>query len=731
VAPEEALRLEPGEGGIARLVFGRPGSPVNLLSPSLLEHLDTLLAEVERLAAAGEARALLVRSARPGSFIAGMDLREVQEATDPAAATATARRGQRVFRRLEELPLPTLTALDGVCLGAGAELALACGYRLASDTPQTRIGFPEVQLGILPALGGTVRLPRLVGVRTALDLILTGRRVQAREAHRLGLVDAVFPPADFEEAVLRFARERAERGRLRAAARRGVGRRLLEDTAPGRRLLFARTARALGPVGPGRSAAAHRALETVADGLALPLERAFEREAEALGELIVSREAKALLHDFRLRRAARSHAPAPGIEPPAVERVAVLGAGRMGAGVAHLLATHGVPVRVRELQHGALVNGLRYAQALFRAEAERGTLSRREMEERTVLVSATLGFGGFGTVDLVLEAAGEDPETRRRALGEVEEHVREECILASTGAAVTIVRLQEAVEHPARVVGMHFFHPVGRVPLVEVVHAERTSERAVAAVEALARRVGKVPLVVRDGPGFLVNRVLFPLLHEAFRLLEEGAAVERVDGAMVEFGMRTGPLRTLDELGLEWVARVSRLLEEGLGARFRPPPALDAVLRAGLRGREWGGGLYHYEKGKPARPNREARDALREAARPREEGPLAEEMRSRMILAMVNEAARALEEGIVRTAAEVDLGVTLAAGFPPFRGGLLYHADRLGIPEVVGTLEELAERFGPRFSPAPLLHRLAGEGGTLYDVRGGGASGQRPGEVLQ
>lgn len=719
----EALRLEPGEEGIARLVFDRPGGAANVLSRAVLEVLDALLGEVERLAGEGRVRALVVRGARPGSFVAGVELREMQEVADAAEAAAAARWGQRVLRRLEELPVPTVAAIDGACLGAGAEIALACGYRLASGAPHTRVGFPEVQLGIIPALGGTVRLPRLIGVRAALELILSGKRVDAPEAHRLGLVDAVFPPAEFEEGVLRFARERVRRGRVRTGARRGVGKRLLEDTAPGRRLLFARLRRELAAA-PGSPAAPQRALQTVADGLALPLERAFEREAEALGELIVTREARGLLHDSRLRQAARRSSP-PAAGAPEVERAAVLGAGRTGAGVAHLLARGGVPVRLRELRHATLVNGLRYVQALFRAELERGALTRREMEDRAALISGTLGFGGFGTADLVVEAVGDDPETRRAALREVEEHVREECVLATTGAGLPLAALQDALERPERLVGMRFFHPVGRVPLVEVVRGPRTSEAALAAAHALARRLGKVPLEVRDGPGFLVDRVLLAYLHEALRLLEEGVEVARVDRVMEEFGMPQGPLRLADELGLERLARSSRLVAAGLGERFSPPALLEALVREGRGGREWGVGLYEYGPGKEPRPDRRLRELLPDPERE----VLPEEMRSRMILAMVNEAARALEEGVVESAVEVDLGVTLAAGFPPFRGGLLYHADRMGVAEVVHALEEHAERLGARFTPAPLLRRLGAERRGLYGAAP--ASGQGEGGVLR
>ncbi len=647
-AGADALRLEPGEDGVAALVFDRPGSRANFLSRATLEALDALLAEAERLAGEGRLRALVLRSARPGVFVAGVDLKELRRVRDAAEGTAHARRGQAVLRRLEQLAVPTFAALDGACLGAGAELALACSYRLASASPRTRIGLPEVQLGIVPALGGTVRLPRLIGVRAALDLVVTGRSVDAREAERLGLVDAVFPEDGFDAAVRRFVAERLRRGRMRTGARRGVARRLVEDTAPGRRLVFARLRRELARGDAGRTAA-RRALETVADGIALPLDRAFEREAEALGELLASREARGLLHAFRLRQAARGGGTAGADR---VQRAAVLGAGSTGTGIAFLLAAAGIPVRLREVRHPALLAGLARLRALFAERARRDRLPAGEAEEQAPAVVGTLGFGGFGTVDAVLEAVPDDEERRRAAVREAEEHVRDDCLLVTTGAAARVSRVQEACARPERVVGMHFVPPVAWGSLVEVVRGEATSDKAADAAMALARRLGRTPLPVRDRPGLLVNRLLLPLLDEALRLLEEGAAAQRVDGAMTAFGMAMGPLRLADELGIARVARLSRFLAAELGERVRPAPLL-AVLAGGVRGRREEPTFY--------RPGR--------GGEPRASGIDAGEMRSRMLLAMVNEAARALEEGVVASAAEVDLGALLGLGFPAAEGG--------------------------------------------------------------
>jgi len=708
----DGLRLELEEDGIAALVFGRPAAS---LSSATLEVLDLLLAEVEQLAADGRVRALVVRGARPEVFLDGMDLAELGRVTDATEGSALARRGQAVLRRLERLPVPTFAAVEGACVGAGAELALACAYRLASLADATRFALPEVQLGLIPALGGTVRLPRLIGVREALGLILTGRSVGAREAERLGLVDAALPAEDFAAETRRFVVERLRRGRLRTGARRGVARRLVEDTAPGRRLVFARLRRELARAEGGRPAA-RRALEAVADGVGLPLDRAFEKEAEALGELLVGPEARGLLHASRLRRASGARNASAATGAPEFGKTAVLGAGRTGTGITYLLAAAGVPVRLRETRHDALLEGLDRLRALFREAVRQERLPRTDAEERAPLVVGTLGFGGFGTVEVVLEATRDEEARKRAVLRQVEEHVREGCVLVTTAAAARIGRVQEAVSHPERVVGMHFVPPVAWGGLVEVVRGERTSDATAAAAFALARRMGKAPIGVKDRPGFLVNRLLVPFLNEALRLLEEGATVAQVEGAMTGFGMSLGPLRLVDELGVSRVARLSRFLADGTGGSFLPSPLLDTLAEAapGTEAEEFA--FYRYERGKAPRISPRAAEALRSSVRPKEGGIPEEEVRSRLVLLLVNEAARALEEGVVGSAAEVDLAMLLGAGFPASRGGPLFYADLLGAAEVVAALEEHARRYGERFAPAPLLRRLAGEGGRFFDA---------------
>jgi 3-hydroxyacyl-CoA dehydrogenase/enoyl-CoA hydratase/3-hydroxybutyryl-CoA epimerase len=705
-----------GEGGIATLLFERPGAP-NVVGTALLERLDTLLTEVEAGVAAGAVRALVLRSARPGVFLAGADLAEVRAVTTAAQGTAKATRGQQVLRRLERLDIPTFAAVSGTCLGAGLEVALACSYRLGSAAPETRLGLPEVRFGLLPALGGTVRLPRLVGLRAALELVVSGRAVDAGEARALGLLDEVYPAARFGEGVAAFVEERLRRGRRRTGARRGVGMRLVEDTAPGRRVVF-RQFRAHAAREAGGNPAPLRAVEVVADAAALPLDQAFAREAAAFGELVVTPESRGFLHAAGLRRVAR---PAPGVAAPsAPERAVVLGGGAPGGMIAYRLAAAGVQVRLRDPHRSAVAEGLRLAREGLARDVAGRALSSGQAAERAALLSGAPGFGGFGTAEVLLEALAGGEQAKRAALREAEEHLDPRCVLAATSLALPVERLAEALEHPGRMAGLRLFPSPAAPRLAEVVRAPGSAPATVAALHALARRLGVPAVVAADTPGALLFRLAVVYVDEAVRLLEEGATVGEVDGAMEEFGMAPGPLRLADQAGVPALGRAAVAVSDAFPGRVRPPAALEVMMRREFLGAWEGRGFYRYATGGRARPDSTVVEALRAAAAPGEARPpksarpSAEALRERMLLVLVNEAAHALDDGVVSTAAEVDFAVQHALGFPPSRGGLLYHAGQQGLARVAARLEELAAAHGERFSPAPRVRRLADEGAGFY-----------------
>lgn len=709
--------LEIDADGVGWVTFADPERPVNVLTEAVMRRLQQVVAELEDRAQAEVVKAVVVRSGKPGTFIAGADVDAIAAIEDPRAGTEAARLGQRIFLAIDRLPVPTVAAIDGICVGGGLELAVACDYRLASDSDRTRLGFPEVQLGILPAWGGTSRLPRLLGFQNALDLLLTGRQIPASRARRIGLLTDVYPAPIFEREVRRFALARVRGERAPARPKPRVLQRLLDSTPPGRRIVLeAARRKVLGETG-GHYPAPLRILEVVRESLGRPLERALEIEGAALGELIVSQTSKNLVHVFRLRERARKSlgVPAP-VEAREVRRVGVVGAGVMGGGIAQVLAFNSIPCRLKDIGHEQVAGALAHARGLFDGVVKRKTLSRRDADQRMDLISGGLDYRGFSRVDLVVEAVVERLDVKRAVFAELEAGVRDDCVLATNTSSLPVTEIARDVRRPERVCGMHFFNPVHRMPLVEVVRAARTSDETVATVYALAKRLGKTPVVVADGPGFLVNRILSPYLNEAGHLLGEGLTVEAIDAAARAFGMPMGPLRLIDEIGIDVARHAGQTMHHALGDRLEPAPTLVALGNTNRLGRKGGRGFYLYQGGRQAGVDAEIYRDLGNAIRPAATRPTREEIEERLVLVMINEAARALEDGIVADPGDVDLGMIMGTGFPPFRGGLLRYADGLSVREVRLRLEDYEHKLGQRFRLAPLVVRLAEAGRGFYDT---------------
>ena len=704
-------RLEIEQDGLAQVVFDDPDRSMNVLSRAVMTRFDQVLDDLERAVAEGSVRAVLVRSAKPGSFIAGADVEEIVTVVNPEAGVEAARVGQELFARLSTLAAPTICAIDGVCLGGGTEIALACHFRVASDDERTRIGLPEVQLGILPGWGGTSRLPRLVGLQAALDMILTGKPVRASKARRIGLVDGVFPTTQFAERARAFA--------LSADPRRQKGRkaplltRILDGTPPGRSLVLRTARKRVRSQTGGHYPAPLRILDVVGEGLRQSLSENLAAEARALGELVVTPECKNLLHVFHMREKARKGPWSDGGQAAPVRRLGILGAGVMGGGVAQLAAYKGIPARMKDIRHEAVASGLAHAKTLFDGAVKRRRLSRRKADSLMQQVSGGLDYNGFGLVDLVVEAVVERMDVKKAVLAETEAHTPPGAVLTSNTSSLSIAEMSEALTHPERFLGMHFFNPVHRMPLVEVVRGPATSESAVETVAAFAVQLGKVPVVTGDGPGFLVNRILGPYLNEAGHMLDEGLDAPAVDETWKRFGMPMGPFRLIDEVGIDVMRHAGEILYDALGDRLRPAPSLTALADSGRLGRKGGLGFYRHEGKKPVFDVQVYEDIGQSSARIK---PDPEETAERLWLTMVNEATRVLAEGVTRTAADVDLAMIMGTGFPPFRGGLLKYADDEGLEAVVETLGRLARTYGPRFEPSDTLVDVARQGGTLYSA---------------
>jgi 3-hydroxyacyl-CoA dehydrogenase/enoyl-CoA hydratase/3-hydroxybutyryl-CoA epimerase len=731
------LRLDVRADGIAMLTFDSPGEKVNTLTTTVMESLDGRLSEIR---ADGTIKGVIFRSGKPGVFIAGADIDEIEGIADPGEGEGKSRRGQQVFQRIADLAVPTVAAIGGACLGGGFELALACDFRIAADSPRTDIGLPEVRLGILPGFGGTQRLPALIGMGAALELILAGKTLDARRARRARLVDRVVPEVLLDEQAARIL-ERAWaripavrrtdghrhpwRGLLGLESGPSFAARVLEATPPGRALIgWAAGRRLARRVSPRDYPAPFQALRAVVAGPRLGLARGLDYEARLLGELITSRTSRNLVFLFRATTAAKSDPGVVGPVPPlrAVRKVGIIGAGRMGAGIAAASARAGVPVRMRDVSWDALARGVAAASAIVARDLSRGRIDPRKAASRRAAISPTAGWSGFRAADLVVEAVVERLDVKREVFARLEDLCSPEAILASNTSSIPIAEISGDARRPERFIGLHFFNPVDRMPLVEVITHRGTDRAVTASAVAFAKSLGKTSIVVRDGPGFLVNRLLMPYLGEALLVFEEGGKVEEVDGAMRGFGMPMGPFELLDTIGLDVAQHVARVLAAAFGERLPAPRTLEALTAAGRTGAAGRAGFYRYDAdGKRRGADRAARRLVVSGeGRPKSREPAGrpagrlDAVQERLILPMIDEAALALGEGVVRTPVDVDLGMVLGTGFPPFRGGLLRFADSVGTANLVERLEALAGMHGPRFAPAGHLKDLARAGRTFH-----------------
>jgi len=699
-----AFDLQIEEDGLAVLTFDLAGEKVNKFSTSVVAELGDVLVRLTREA---RIRGLLVRSGKPDVFIAGADVKEFASVAPEEARTAV-ERVQSLFEQLANLPYPTVAAINGACLGGGTELALACDYRLMSDAKKAQIGLPEVRLGIFPAWGGCTRLPRVVGLAAALDLVLTGKSLDARRARRIGLVDEALPAAILEEFARRFARTKLGGGKPRARRGRAtLFERALEATPIGRRVIFSKAREGVMKQTGGHYPAPLEALEVIEEGFGRPVAEGLAVEARHIGLIFGGEVQRNLLDIFFLTEEVKKESGVAdaSVRPREVSRVGVLGAGVMGGGIAQLAADKGLPARMKDIQPEALGHGFAAASAVWEEAVRKRRLTPREMGRKMDLLSGTFDYSGFPRCDVTIEAVVEKLAVKRAVLKEWEASVPRTAIFASNTSTLPITEIAVGAIEPGRVVGMHFFNPVHRMPLVEVIRGERTSDETVATVFALAKTLGKTPVVVRDAPGFLVNRVLAPYLSEAVRLVQEGCRIEDVDAAMTAFGMPVGPLALLDDVGLDVAGKGGEVLQAAFPERIKMGGE-EALVSAGRLGRKNGMGFYEYEAGSRRGPAREAYAALR--VERREKSPLpAGVIEARLVLPMINEAACCLEDRIVTDPARLDLAMIFGAGFPPFRGGLLRHADGIGLGRVFSRLDDLAERLGPRFTPSDLIQRLA------------------------
>jgi 3-hydroxyacyl-CoA dehydrogenase/enoyl-CoA hydratase/3-hydroxybutyryl-CoA epimerase len=692
--------------GIAWLVFDAHGKRVNTLSQRLMGWFDEQLAAI----ASQPLRGLVLRSGKPDTFIAGADIEELQQLSDRTQVRELLRYGHDLFSRVAELPFPTAAAIHGACMGGGTELSLCCDWRVASEHEKTKIGLPEVQLGLIPGLGGTQRLPRLIGVPAALDLILTGKQVSASRARKIGLVDETCHPAILD----RVATALLARGKRRGggAAKQGIGGRVTDLVARsplGGKLVYDKARAGVIEKTGGHYPAPLRAVDVVEKGLRLSLPQGLQVEADAFVELVVGETAKSLIGIFFMKNRVEGKAAELAKAARPVPRVGVLGAGLMGAGIAQGIAHRGTPVVLKDKDLASLARGMKYC-----ADREGELVARRrqtEVEAREAMarLHPTIEYEPLSHLDFVVEAVFEDLGVKHQVIREVEAAAPDSLIFASNTSTIPIAELAQASARPQQVVGMHFFSPVHKMPLVEVIRHPATLPEVVATTVALGRAMGKTVIVVDDGPGFFTSRVIGPFLNEAVWCLVEGATIEEVDAALKGWGWPAGGLQLLDEVGIDVAYHAGQVLISRLGDRIDAPVAFQKLIDDGRKGRKAERGFYKYD-GKEKTPDPAVYGLLGWQPRPLSAAEIAE----RCWLQMLNEVARTIEERIVTDPAVVDIGVIFGLGFPPFRGGILHQADRVGLDVIVQRLDAYAAKHGKRLQPAPLLREMAQRGERFH-----------------
>ncbi|MEO8216412.1 MAG: 3-hydroxyacyl-CoA dehydrogenase NAD-binding domain-containing protein [Acidobacteriota bacterium] len=696
-----AFRLEE-DGDLAVVWFDLPGEKVNKFSSAVMLELDAL---VDVLAGMSAIKRLVFASAKSSIFIAGADITEFTKVTSAMEAEKFTRFGQQVFSKISRLPQVTVGAVNGPCLGGGTELLLNLDYRVIADDPRASIALPETKLGIFPAWTGTTRLPRLIGLTAALDMILTGKTIDARRAKKIGLVDEVIPAPILLEGAKAFVRKMS--GKREGHSRTHI---YIEGNPIARKVIFNQARKSVIEKTGGHYPAPLKAIDVMELGFQEGFGAGLAAEAKGAAELIMGETAQNLVRLFFMMEDSKKDAI--DARPVKVTKAGVLGAGVMGGGIAQLVVDKaGIDVRMKDINWSALAGGMKAASKLWRRKVERRRMTRWEMARSLSRISSTVEWTGFHDADLVVEAVVESLAVKQQVLGEFEKVSAPGAIFASNTSTIPISNIAANAERPENVVGMHFFNPVDRMPLVEVIRGAESSDRAVVTVAAFARKLGKTVVHCNDAPGFVVNRILAPYMNEAAFLLEEGYSIESIDKAMTDFGMPMGPLALLDEVGLDVAAKAGHIMAESFPERMQASGGLQRLLEDKRLGKKVGRGLYQYKDGKRTEPDSGIYKLL-SIASPREGN--GEEMTDRMILAMVNEASTVLADGVVASAEELDLAMIMGTGFPPFRGGLLRYADKVGLPAIVVRLEELAARIGPRFTPSSPLRELAGSGNSFY-----------------
>ncbi|UAX00622.1 fatty acid oxidation complex subunit alpha FadJ [Proteus terrae] len=688
------------------------GEKVNTLKAEFVQQFQDVLKQAQQHSGV---KGLIITSGKTDSFIAGADISMIAGCKTKEEASALAKAGQDLFTQLENYPLPVVAAINGACLGGGLELALACHGRICSDNNKTRLGLPEVQLGLLPGSGGTQRLPRLIGVTSALDMILTGRQINAKRALKLGLVNDVVS----QDILLEVAAKWILSGK-KDQKKHSIMDRFWANTTLGRNILFGQAKKRTLAKTKGHYPAAERILHVIERGLEKDIQTGFKEEANAFGELAMTPVSSALRHLFFASTALKNETGSSE-KPDNLHHIGILGGGLMGGGIAFVTVTKGnLPARIKDISDKGIAQALNYSWKALSAKVSKKRLSSRERQRQMGLLSGSLDYSGFHQSNIIVEAVFEDLALKQKMVADIEEVGKGKIIFASNTSSLPIHKIAETAKYPKKVIGLHYFSPVEKMPLVEVIPHENTDEKTIATTVAFAKKQGKVAIVVGDKPGFYVNRILAPYISEALTCLVQGEPIENIDKALVQFGFPVGPIQLLDEVGIDIGTKITPILVNAFGDRFASPPAVDAIIADDRKGRKNGRGFYLYAKHalpfSLSKNKKQPDPAIYRLLRIKPKSQLSSsEITERCLLLMLNEAVRCLDENIIKQPRDGDIGAVFGIGFPPFFGGPFRYMDSMGTTKVAEKLNQLADKYGEKYRPCERLVEMAKRNERFYD----------------
>jgi 3-hydroxyacyl-CoA dehydrogenase/enoyl-CoA hydratase/3-hydroxybutyryl-CoA epimerase len=700
------------EQGVAHLNLNLLDEKVNKLTSDLLFTFEKLL---DKISSNQTIKFLLIKSGKVDNFIAGADVNEIKAITTEDEALQKLIQGHTIFNKLENLPFPTICVIHGSCLGAGLELALACNYRIATDHPKTILGLPEVNLGIIPGFGGTQRLPRLIGLANSLKLIMTGKLVSAKEAFKMKIVDALVPHEFLDikttEFIQSIQNKSFQRQVLKRRDKKIFVQRLLESFA-GRWLIFFKAKKDLLKKTRGNYPAPLETLKVIRKTYKTSLTKGLKREAQTFSRLVITEVSKNLSNLFFVQEKLKKEEwGVEGVDKKEIQSAGVTGAGVMGGGIAWLFSMYNLPVQMKDINYEAIGKGLSQARAFYNQLKKRKKISEREINLKMHQMSGTLDYSGFRNHDIVIEAVSENISLKKKILSELENEIKKNAILTTNTSSLSIDELAKDLQYTERFAGMHFFNPVNRMPLVEIIAGKKTAKETISSIVSLTRSLNKTPIVVNNGPGFLVNRILMPYLNESVMLFEEGAEYSYIDKIFLNFGMPMGPFTLMDEIGIDVGFKVAQVLTDAFKERMSLGNSYKFLLENNFYGKKNGIGFYIHLRNKKKINKKIVQQFHRKRSMIKQD-----EIIERTIFLMINEAAYCLDEKIIEQPLYLDMALILGLGFPPFRGGLLNYADKVKPAYIVERLEHYEELYGSRFKPSKLLKELATRNSYFYEM---------------